>query len=403
MSLSVVEVTEEQAIKLTPLVDPAGQTQARLPITWCLSDRARERLESEKPSKPYLLIVAMRLDERGEEWVELSRDLVPLNKDFFTVQFQHSGRNVLKAAVVWPGTDRFPFQLKSDLLACEGDGRYKKRVFDSWDGKIYRDSLGSHKRLGCDDGKLVVDVEAELVDNAPSRIGMALAMPLNFFIKKKPRDPCRLRARVLGSLPLWPLFIAAGAIAAAIGIALLVLYELLCAAVTAGTLLVGRRNISYRVFLHPLDFPPKDIYAHTDPSVWTQKKVGRNEYRDRAPFFFLVNPFALLLAASAMVLIPWLFKGGWPEWNLALYGVGFMVGLGIFATVMKRATEETDEERKQRHAREAREREQRYQEWLASLSCENRVNAATQEYEQRSVVLRARDDLKGKVCTPYSS
>lgn len=400
MTLTLVEQKAEQAITLTPLVDPEGQTEARLPITWCLSERARSLLESYHPDYPHLLIVAMRHDVEKGEWVELSRDLVPLDDGFFTVQFQHGGTNVLKAVVVWPGKDRAVYQMKSSLIGFNREGKPKSTLFSSRNGRLF-DTFPTDHRLSCKAGELAVSVDPDLVNTSPSRIGMALAWPANFFLRKKPRDQCRLRARILFSLPLWPITAALAVIVAGLVTVCALVYVAICLFLLIQTLLAGRRNIRLRSFTtRPLD--PRDIYRYAGPSVWRKKKIGPDEYMPRSPFLTLVNPFSLELAAFGGVFVGFVLTKEL-HWALGLYAIAAMVAGGALVALTPNRLNETDEEHRLRKEREKKEDEEWYQDWIASMACESRLTTATQAYEERSVVLRKRDKLKGKVCSPYSA
>lgn len=400
MTLTLVEQKAEQAITLTPIVDPEGQSEARLPITWCLSESARTLLESNKPYNPHLLIVAMRHDDRTGEWVELSRDLVPLDDGFFTVQFQHGGTNVLKAVVVWPGKDRFVYQMKSSILSYTREGKPKVRLFSIHGGELY-DNFPTDNRLDCSEGVLTVSVGPDLVNNSPSRIGMALACPVNLILRKRPRDQCRLRARILFSLPLWPITLVLGLVAGVIAASAALVYVGVCLFLLIQTLLAGKRNIRLKSFtFRPLD--PRDIYMYAGPSIWLKKKISPGEYKTRSPFFFLFNPFSLELAAVGAILLGGLITSEL-HWGLGIYAIGVMLVAGVLVGLINRSGGETDAEYKLRKEREKTAQEERYQAWVTSMSCESRLGLATKEYEERNVVLRKRDKLKGKVCSPYSA
>ena len=400
MTLTLVEQKTDQAITLSPIVDPEGQSEARLPITWCLSESARTLLESNKPDSPHLLIVAMRNDERTGEWVELSRDLVPLDDGFFTVQFQHGGTNVLRAVVVWPGKDRAVYQMKSSFLSYTREGKPKVRLFSTHGGELY-DNFPTDNRLDCSEGVLAVSVDPDLLNNSPSRIGMALAWPVNLILRQRPRDQCRLRARVLFSLPLWPITVVLGLVAGVIAASAALVYGVVCLFLLIQTLLAGRRNIRLKSFtFRPLD--PRDIYMYAGPSIWLHKKIGPDEYKQRSPFFFLVNPISLEVAAVGAIFLGFLITEEL-HWRLGLYAIGVMLVVGVLVALTSRSGGETDEEYKLRKEREKKAQEESYQAWVTSLSCESRLTTAAQEYEERSVVLRKRDKLKGKVCSPYSA
>lgn len=409
MGTGIVTQSAEEAISLFTVQDEQGQVDSSVPLRWCISHETARRLQSMGVENPYMLIV---IEQGG---YETDRYIVPLTAQMCYVRFIRPGKNVIHATIVWRGSSLGATDPKKVFGRRSDYGDYTATVLARFDYRTDEGRPESRIRRHFDDvrrltedARLNVVVPKEMFAKEPLRLTRWLGNRYMSLWERAPRDPCSLRRRAIFTAATLPF------VAMAMFVFGILLYMVL--ALNALVLLVsGRRDVRYRR-MFSLDMYPKDIWRHTEPSVWWNKREVRTykhasgyeeeivRYQPRHPVFFIVNPPVILSAALVGGVLS-IFADTMLYIVLAVMAVFVLGLLTLVVTLIARGpiSRYREGQEKEREQLRQQQKEALTQE-LELLACNGQPrepSLSALPRGQRTVKLRY-DRLKTRVCKPFA-
>lgn len=393
------------------IIDDTKNGQPTLPIRWCLTEAERERLVAEGVRTPYVLLVAVRLQEDMYTAPQVRR-LVPLDQVMAYLPLQHSGKHTVYAQIVWDSYNLMPRELRTGrvsiqnyFLAKETSSTYHRELFARG-----FDNLPEHY-----DGfealpstSFVVDVDSSFFAPAPPAWEQRW---VNWWFETPPRDQCQYRQRRLIAYSIQPIVMTLWFVILVTTRALLV----------AGRFLYGMRINNWKAVLHPWNMSTSDIWGRNFDSGGSIFLTKKDDSR-RSALFLMFMPLLWLFALSFTLVYQHLMQrtgqGQFVGATIATV-VGVTLGLSLirfgdwfdnYKTRRAAAREGRDiqavvdqEAQKQARLQALRDQlEARYR----LVSCPGSDVSVRADYQdlppaQRTAYLRFQD-FKAKVCRPFA-
>ncbi len=327
MSTATGEITTTtttvQALRL--FVSDTNQSDATVPIRWCVSREVLADLNSRGVKRPYLFLTITHGDR------EVDRLLISLEQVMEYVQFHKAGTHTIRGIIVWgPNEDSFDFALCNNLLDNSRRDAYLEKIY-SYSGELslslLRGAIWRIDRIkaGCIDAVAEIDVNvgAEYFSSEPSRLEKWW---VNLWFESKPRDQCQFRRRRFVAYTIQPLIVLAW-----------VLWMFLIRAVFAGfSLFLGMRGVKLAPLVHPFRNKTRNVYPRLDEGNYFERRnnffLTRSDGELRSDWFTMLHPSLLMVSASVVCLMI-----GADVWNPNLSSGSGVAGVIAIALVFQLA------------------------------------------------------------------
>jgi hypothetical protein len=453
--MSAVETQKQDRppVELLVPTDENGQIDPITEVSWCIDPAFHKRItEDPTISHPHLLLLVCITDKVVE------RHLVPLDKQPLRMVFNGSGKNVLRATVVWPRRDQGPVELWKTFFDPEYQGYvkdplelfrkgpdYYDRIWSNEgsdvpvritgepeagpDGKTYWAIEGSATRIpedqlrsaeptthyamrdefrGCRRHKLedevVVDIDANLFASDPPKLLKELVEFYPWWKTTGARDQCSFRRRAMMALPL-SLCLSPFALIFAIVVAICAVGYMLLLIGAAGFLnLCGVRGINYGTITSPFEYDnPRFLWRDITNSRW----YFNAEDEPTSRILQAVNPLTYVVSGVLLWLVSTL--SGWFPLGLVLLvtlPIAICIVLGVVLPIVWKPLEAKLESWIERHQADsklrAKQEDQEYTQRLATFVCNGNGAPLPQDRSVRMRLSKLGYEIKDRVCKPYA-
>ncbi|MDO8510364.1 MAG: hypothetical protein Q7S15_01945 [bacterium] len=365
------------------VIDNPEQSDATVPIRWCVSQNILKELKQKRVLTPYLLLTAWHHESKREAMV---RQLVPLDEAMTYVQFEKPGTHTIHATIVWPVDLQYTRLVRKTVLdrRCEiyGDGTLQWVL---WPSVFHLD----------DRAELDVNVEKEFFAQEPWDMRY-----VNYFFGDKARDQCEYRRRRIVAYSFAPVLLGF----------VFTLFWIFKAIYVLFFLILGVRLHWDAVF--DQDSHLSDIYDFEDA---TFEEFARDNFfltnkggEPRTRFLLLLHPIVIGVIA-VIDIIAYHFE---PMRYVAFVLVVALIIVAVLSLVwnhfIKRAAgsikgKVLDQKMRNIETREERQLA-RYDQIFTGVVCEGfplTARLADLPRAKRTVRLRLAD-IKAKVCRPFA-
>jgi hypothetical protein len=292
-------------------VENPERVDATAGIRWCIHPSVFQKLHDRGITEPHLFLV-IRPEEGETRGIE-DRVLVPLTQEMEFVSFRRSGRNVIRAVIIWNRNPEKP--LFEGLLDRHTKTEYMRTLLrdDGFDCN-YLD-INTDQQYLDKFGQLEVSVDQRFFAKRPFDWKW-----VNTYFELPSRDQCQFRRRRLFAYTVQPVLVV-------------LIHAWLLLKSTVGLiawtvhLLCGKKNLSLAPVRHPITEDLRGIWSRSRVHPFFCNKWG--DLSSRA----VLLPIWAVLALGLTLLAYWIIPLSWRTWvpggiyvmTLGAFGLGVVV------------------------------------------------------------------------------
>ena len=243
---------------------PTGETEAFIPVRWCLSREAVDELAAKGAIKPQMIILVVVDKGTNNEprWCVTYRKVVDVGTEMTYVRFNRAGNNKLVGIVAW-GPDHMAFRQYAMT---------SNYIVDPYSGTF---NVDRHNVTSLDFvAEQSVNVPAGMFAKEPS--GWQKALVRKFFKRRESeQDECDFKGHFLTSVGLIVPYLVFGQIVR--------LVQLIFG------LWLGVRRMNYSAVVRPFKYDILDVTDSASGTWWKNDREGS----PRPVWWWLINPITI--------------------------------------------------------------------------------------------------------------